>query len=91
MQQKNDKTVNLALIIGDVVKNLRMTKKNCSINRFAREYELDAGNTSRIEKGLIEVKVVTLWKIAEALDMKLSDLIKEVESRAGDEFHLIDY
>ena len=32
--------------------------------------------------------VIVLWKIAEVLDMRLSDLIREVEERLGDKFSL---
>lgn len=90
MQQKDDKTKHLAKIIGQVVNELRIEKKKGSINQFAHEYDLDVGNTSRLENGLIESKVVTLWKIAEALEMKLSELIKIVEEKIGNDFHFFD-
>ena len=60
MQYKNQKTLLLAKTIGSVIKDLRC-EKNYSINKFANEYGLDIGNTSRIEKGSIDVKMVTLW------------------------------
>lgn len=90
MQRQNDKTKHLANIIGQVVNELRIEKKKGSINQFAHEYDLDVGNTSRIENGLIESKVVTLWKIAEALEMKLSEFIKIVEEKVGNDFHFYD-
>lgn len=90
MQHKNEKTAELAIVIGEIIKELRQSRQY-SINRFSREYDLDVGNTSRIEKGAIEVKVVTLWKIAEAMNINLSELIKLVEERLGKNFHLIDY
>lgn len=90
MQYKDNKTVHLAEAIGQVVKELRLKKKNCSINQFAHEYDLDVGNISRTENGLIDSKVVTLWKIAEALEIKLSKLIQLVEAKLGKDFHLFD-
>lgn len=90
MQQKDEKTIYLAKIIGEIVSELRVKNKKCSINKFAHEYELDVGNTSRIENGLIDVKVVTLWKIAEALGIPLSDLTKLVEQKVGKNFHFFD-
>lgn len=51
---------------------------------------MDAGNTSRIENGLIDVKVVALWKIAEALGMPLSKFIHKIELKAGDNFHFFE-
>ena len=61
MQQKNEKTLILAKKIGEIVSELRTKNKKGSINKLAHEYELDVGNMSRIENGLIDVKVVTLW------------------------------
>lgn len=90
MQQKDEKTIFLAKIIGEVVNELRTKKQKGSINKFAHEYDLDVGNTSRIENGLIDSKVVTLWKIAEALEMSLSELIKVVEKKLPKDFHFYD-
>lgn len=87
MQQKDTKTTQLAKVIGEVVNELRINREKGSINKFAHEYDLDVGNTSRIENGLIDAKVVTLWKIAEALEMPLSELIKQVETKLGANFH----
>lgn len=87
MQQKDTKTQQLAKIIGEVVNELRIKTEKGSINKFAHEYDLDVGNTSRIENGLIDAKVVTLWKIAEALEIPLSEFIKQVETRLGANFH----
>jgi len=90
MQQKDSKTTHLAKVIGQVVKELRIRNEKGSINQFAHEYDLDVGNTSRIENGLIEAKVVTLWKIAEALEIKFSELIQIVEKKVEDGFHFFD-
>ena len=90
MQQKDEKTLYLAKVIGQIVSELRVTNQKGSINKFAHEYDLDVGNTSRIENGLIDSKVVTLWKIAEALGMPLSELIQLVEKQVGADFHFFD-
>ena len=89
MQQKNDKTLLFANTVGAIVTELR-SDKNLSINKFAHEYDLDVGNTSRVEKGTIEVKLVTFWKIAEALGISPSKLLKMVEKRLGKEFHFYE-
>lgn len=89
MQYKNKKTENLAKIVGDVIKEYRQ-KNNYSITKFAYEYGLDAGNISRLENGKIEVKLVTLWKIAEALNIKPSDIVKSIEKNIDKEFKLIE-
>lgn len=90
MQYKNEKTLLLAKIIGETIKTLRIEKAEVSINKFAHEYDLDVGNISRIEKGLTDVKTVTLWKICEALDIEFSDFIKIVQDKMGSDFKIID-
>lgn len=47
MQQKNEKTLLFANTVGTIVTELR-SDKNLSINKFAHEYDLDVGNTSRV-------------------------------------------
>lgn len=89
MQQKNEKTLHFASVIGNVITELR-SAKNLSINKLAHEYDLDVGNTSRVEKGIIEVKLVTFWKIAEALEISPSMLLKFIEKRLGENFHFYE-
>ena len=91
MQYKCNKSDELAKAIGQVIRESRLSKKNCSINQFAHEYDLDVGNTSRVENGHTDIKVVTLWKIAEALELKPSSLLKLVEKSLGESFHFYDY
>ncbi len=90
MQQKDEKTVKLAQTLGAKIKDLRQNELKCSINQFAHEYDLDVGNTSRVEKGSIDVKFVTLWKISEALHIKLSSLIAQLEEELGSDFQFYD-
>lgn len=90
MQYKDEKTVKLAQTLGAKIKELRQDKLKCSINQFAHEYDLDVGNTSRVEKGSIDVKFVTLWKISEALHIKLSSLIAQIEDELESDFQFYD-
>src|SRR5574344_1363786 len=90
MQQKNEKTEKLARIIGYILSEKRKNVAQKSLNQIAHEFDLDVGNISRIEKGLIDVKVVTLWKISEALGIKLSEIIKDIEKTCGKDFHFFD-
>lgn len=90
MQQKSEKSIYLSKTIGLVLKELREKIPNRSINNVAHEYGLDVGNTSRIENGLIEVKVVTLWKLAEAYKIPLSQLIEIVEKKLPQNFHFFE-
>lgn len=90
MQQKDEKTAFFAHQLGNLIREIRVTDRNCSINKFAREYDLDIGNTSRVEAGKTDVKFVTLWKISEALEIKPSKLVEILEKRLGNNFHFFD-
>jgi len=89
MQYKDEKSLHLAKILGEIIKEKR-EEKNISINKLANEYGLNDSNLGKIERALIECKFVTLWKISEALNMKLSELIKAIEDRVGEDFTFID-
>ena len=88
MQQKNKKNLFFAKTLGKIIKEYR--SKKCSINQIANEYDLDVGNTSRIENGLIDARLITLWKISEALNIKPSEIIIKLETKLGDNFHFFD-
>ena len=53
--------------VGEVIKEVRITSKNLSINKFANEYDFDKGNLSKIEKGVYSIYLITAWKLAEAI------------------------
>ncbi len=86
MQQKDEKTSKLATTIGKILKEYRIKKNKGSINQFAHGYDLDVGNTSRIENGLTDIKLVTLWKISQALGVKASEIINIAENQLGEDF-----
>lgn len=90
MQYKNEKMLHLIKTFGECVRKKRIETTNKSLTLFSYEYDLDSGNMSRIENGHIEPKLTMLWRIAEALGLKLSDLCKMLENSLGDDFFLID-
>lgn len=90
MQHRDEKTSYLTKQLGILLRRLRDEKTGMSINELGNSYDLTHGNLSKIENGLIHCKVITLWKIAEALGMKPSELIKILENELGEDFHLID-
>lgn len=89
MQYKNNKTLQLIKALGNVIKEERQTKAK-SQTMLAYEYELDSGNLCRVENGKIEAKISMLWRIAEALDIPLSSLIKKLEQKLGKDFFIIE-
>jgi len=76
-------------ILGEVVHKLR-DKNGYSINKLAYAYGLEKSMLSELEKGIREPKLITLWKLAEALNIKLSVLVKILEDELGEDFSIID-
>ena len=75
----------LAKIIRDERK-----KQNKSARLLAYEYDIQTSLLSRIENGVNEPKLISLWTICEALEIPLSELIKRVENELPKGFCLID-
>ena len=90
MQRISKKTIKLRKTLGKILNKLRIEKTGLSANRFANEYDLGNGNISRVENGVVDCKYITLWKISEALGMKVSELSKLIEDELGDDFVLMD-
>ena len=90
MQQKNPKVLQLNKEYGNIIRKLRETKLQKSCAKVADEYDLDRGNLNRMENGLIDSRLSNLWKVSEALGVKLSEIIKILETNMGDDFKLID-
>jgi len=57
---------------------------------LADEYDLQKSLVNRLENGINEPKIISLWSICDALDIKLSDLIKKVEKKLPNHFSLIE-
>ena len=57
------------------------------INTFSYEYDIGNGLLSRLEKGLIDTKITTLWKLSNAFGYKCSDFIKIVEEKLAADFN----
>ena len=89
MSNKNDKTLELIRVFGEIIRQKREKEIQKSQTLFAYEYELDSGNLCRIENGKIEPKLTMMWRLSEALNIPLSELIKEVEKRLGKDFKII--
>lgn len=90
MQYKNEKTLHLINTLGKIIRQKRLELSSKTLNTFAYEYDLTPGNLSRIENGQIESKIVMLWRIAEAMGIPLSEIIKELEVKLGKNFSITD-
>lgn len=90
MQQYEIKILQFKDAVGKVFKKIRLENAQISISKFAREFDLDRGNLSRIERGQLSCGLITAWKIAEASNIKFSDFAKLLEEELGEDFKLID-
>ena len=90
MQQNELKEEIFNKITGDLFKELRLKKSSCSMSNFAREYDFDRGNFSKIERGLVNCRLVTAWKFSEAAGVKFSEFAKMLEEKLGDDFTFFD-
>ncbi len=89
MQHRNENSTKLSLTLGALVEKLRQDT-GISKHKFSCEYEIDSGHFYRIEKGTIDCKVITFYKIAQAFGLKPSKLMKMLEDELGEDFTLID-
>lgn len=68
-----------AVTIGQTIRRLRK-EKHLSQEVFSGLAALDRTHYSKIERGLRVPNLETLFKMAQALDMKPSELLKEIEN-----------
>ena len=71
-----------ARAIGVVVRELREHAGH-SQERLSNECGFDRTYISRVERGIINPTVSRLWKIADALDTPLSQIVKRMELWIG--------
>lgn len=89
MQRRSKKSLHITLKFGELVRKLR-NKKGVSCQKLAFEYDIDKSNLNRTENGKIDCKLTSLFKIAQALDLKPSELLKLLEEELGKDFSLIE-
>ena len=65
-------------------------KQNKSLRVLADEYDIQKSLLSRLENGINEPKLISIWTISEALNMPVSELIRLVENELPENFSLTD-
>ncbi len=66
----------IARKIGERIKRLRsQPERDFNFDSWVEEVGLGRGHLDEIEKGLVSVTILSLVKIAKALDLTLSDLV----------------
>jgi transcriptional regulator with XRE-family HTH domain len=71
--------MNLQQIFGEIIKQLR-TEKNLSQETLAFNADIDRTYISDIEKGERNISIQVAFKLANALQISFSELIKEIEN-----------
>lgn len=66
------------------IRELRESKK-ITLNSFAIKNGIEPSTLSRIEKGLLELKVSNLEKIAEGFGLSPADFLKKFENKYNSE------
>lgn len=77
----------LLKITGNIIKKYRGIK---SISLLSNEIELSKSIWSEVEKGNKDIQLTTLWRISEGLNIKPSELIKEIENMLGKDFSFLE-
>ena len=87
MQCSNkDATIRLIKVLGEIIKKHRIAQQK-TIYKISAECSIHKDSWRLIEKGLVhDVKISSLWKIAEGLGIDLLDLLKEAKAVLGDDF-----
>ncbi len=75
--------------VGKVIFKNR-TALNKGINKFSFEYDIGNGLLSRLENGTTDSKITTLWKLANAFDIKFSELAMMIEKELPKNFNFYE-
>lgn len=71
------------LIVGETISYFRK-KKNISQEVLSGLADIGRTHLSAIERGERKPTLETLFRISSALDIKMSDIVKEIENRLSD-------
>lgn len=82
-----DKKAKFLKVLAAVVKKYR-EKSKVSINQAAHEIDLSKSIWSVIEQGKRDPQLTTLWKIAEVLNIPLSQIIADMEKELNKDYFL---
>lgn len=90
MQHVNSKKAQKIIkVLAKLIKEERI-KQNKSQRLLADEFDIPKSMLSRLENGINEPKLISLISVCEALNIKLSSLIKRLEDECLDNFCLYE-
>lgn len=93
MQYKKAKISEKKKLLNKIIGEIIHTKRkaiNKGILLLSYEYDIPTSSLIQVEKGERDLQVSTLWKIANALGLSMSDIFLEIEKRLPDGFNLFD-
>lgn len=90
MQQNSKKFSKFKKVLGMLVHEIRETEPKITMTQLAYQYEINKSTLSRLEKGMLDSRISTLWKIAEARGMKFFEFALRLEKELGEGFMFMD-
>lgn len=88
-QQEKEKIEVLLKAISIAIKKLRQ-ERDLSLNIFALENGIQKSLISRLENAKNEPAFLSIWKVAEAFEIKPSELVSKIEKELPKEFLILD-
>ena len=86
----NNSKERLILSLGKIIKKHRLEQKK-TMYKISAECSIHKSSWRLIEQGLVkDIKLTTIWKIAEGLDISPEILICELVKDMGEDFSLSD-
>lgn len=79
-------TIRLVQVLGEIIKKHRLEQKK-TIYKISAESSIHKDSWRLIERGLVhDIKISSLWKIAEGLELDPTDLLNEAKEILGKDF-----
>ena len=87
-EHSKNATDRLVKVLGKIIKKYRLQQKK-TIYKISAECAIHKDSWRLIENGMVhDVKISSLWKIAEGLDLDPIDLLKEAKEVLGNDFSI---
>jgi len=85
-EDEKSATAKLVKVIGEIIKKYRV-KQNKTIYKISAECSINKESWRLIENGRVKnIKISSLWRIAEGLGISPIDILNEAKENLGDDF-----
>lgn len=91
MQHANTKKSDIIFELLSTELREERKKQGKSIRLLADEFDIQKSLISRLENGVNEPKLISIWTVCNALNIRPSELLKRIEDKLPQDFSLIDY